>query len=194
MINEEEFIYNLGEAFSGLAIPQPRDRRAALHTNPTGRKWATRDVGSIQGLVFHQTLGWFSLEGVSKYHTGPSSHLAEGGTESIAYTLGIRKSGRIALCNDLNKATWSQGYKKRPGDENKQFLSVALEGFFKYDGCEDEHAGEPTPEQMISCLLLWDFCKRTWGWGDRAIYGHYHFGKPACPGNTLKTIIEAIRN
>ena len=42
-------------------------------------------------------------------------------------------------------------------------------------------------------MLLWNACKGVWKWEDDDLYGHYHFGKPACLGSTLQSVIEAVR-
>jgi hypothetical protein len=173
--------------------PAPADVRQHLVTNPYGRKWKDRSVEAIQGLVVHQALGWHSVENIAVYHTGRYSHLYSGGVESIAYTFAIRRDGEIVLCNDLNKATWSQGYVGRAGDENAQFLSVMVEGEFCADGYDSPSAGEPTAKQIASLMHLWVACRTAWRWPNGALYGHYHFGKKHCPGDTLKSTIEAIR-
>jgi len=170
-------------------MPPPLDGRGLLATNPDGKRWKLRDVGKIKGMVWHQELGDGSIEDVARYHTGDDSHL--GVVESIAYTLAIRKNGQVVLCNDLAKATWSQGFKDRPGDENAEFMSVMFEGFFAADGVED--GGEPTSAQMLSGLALWKTCRDIWGWNNSGLYGHSAFGKPSCPGRTLQGIVNAVR-
>lgn len=193
MIDEAGFRYGLGQGFSGLTIPQPTDLRDKLATNPEGKQWKTRNVAALQGLVVHQALGHYTLEGIAKYHTSEKCHLVKGGVESIAYTIGIRKNGEVAVLNDLNKSTWSQGYRKIAGDENARYIALVLEGLFDYEGCVNTNAGEPTAEQLTSLLILWDYCKNLWGWKSDQLYGHYHFGKPACPGKTLQCLIESLR-
>ena len=177
----------------GAALPAPVDARGTLATNPNGRRWRTRDVQALKGLVWHQELGWGSVEAVARYHTGPNSHLADGGVESISYTWAVRRDGQVVLCNDLEKAPWSQGFKGRPGDENREFMSAMFEGFFNAPGVTDPTAGEPTEAQILAGLLLWRASKEQWGWNEDDLFGHYHFGKPACPGTTLQTVIESIR-
>lgn len=144
-------------------------------------------------MVWHQELGWGSIEGVARYHTSKNSHLCKGGVESIGYTLAIRRNGQIVLCNNLNKAPWSQGYKGREGDENAEFLAVMFEGMFNGEHVTDPSSGEPNGLQMTSALILWQVCKELWGWKECDLYGHYLFGKPSCPGDTLRTVIEAVR-
>lgn len=190
---EKDLLLKIQKAVSGIKLPKPQDVRDKLATNSSGRKWKIRDVKQLKGMVWHQELGWGSIEGVAKYHTGKNSHLVTDGTESIAYTFSIRRDGQILLCNDLNKATWSQGYKGRKGDENAEFVSVMFEGMFKGTGITDNSASEPNLNQMLSAMLLWKVCKEFWNWQDHDLYGHFNFGKPACPGDTLQTIINAIQ-
>lgn len=190
---ESDLLKNLRAAVAGTQAPQPFDARGKFARNSKGKKWSGRDPEKLKGLVWHQELGWGSVESVAEYHTGPDSHVYKGGVESISYSLAIRRNGQIVLCNDLDRATWSQGYASRPGDENAEFLSVMFEGFFRGEGVTDPSAGEPNNIQLTSGMLLWNCCKEIWEWNDDDLFGHYHFGKPACPGNTLKAVIEATR-
>lgn len=190
---EQKILDQLISASRGASMLEPFDGRATLKRNPQGGKWNVREVEVLKGMVWHQELGWGSVEGVAAYHTGPDSHLHEGGVESIAYTFAIRRDGQIVLCNDFDKAVWSQGFKGRPGDENAEFMSVMFEGMFKGPDFNDPSAGEPNHEQILSALLLWRLCKEQWRWRTDDLYGHFHFGKPACPGSTLQAIIEAVR-
>lgn len=193
VITEDVFLGHLRTKMAGLGMPLPEDLRGKLPRHDLHR-WSEREVTRLLGLVVHQELGWNSIEDVNKYHIGPSCHLNPGGVESFAYTWGIRRNGQIVLCNDFNKKTWSQGDRDRFGDENAQFMSTMLEGYFNYPACLADNAGEPTSEQIIATLILWKTCQTFWNWSNGALYGHYHFGKDACPGTTMKTIIKAIRS
>lgn len=165
-----------------------------LKQNPNGYQWKIRDSKHLKGLVWHQELGWGSVESVHAYHTSENCHLRKGGVESIAYTWAIRRNGHICLCNPIEKKPWSQGTRNRVGDENAEFMSVMFEGKFSYVSNRIlENFGEPNSKQILSGLILWEACKKIWGWQDKALYGHFDFGKEACPGFTLETIIRAIR-
>lgn len=190
---ETTIVGDVAKASQGLGMLEPFDGREFLTRNPRGRKWKSRDVEALKGMVWHQELGWGSVEQVAEYHTGTESHLHAGGVESIAYTFAIRRNGQIVLCNDFDRAVWSQGFKGRPGDENAEFMSVMFEGLFRGPGVTDPTAGEPNDEQMLSALALWRICRRAWEWNEEDLYGHYHFGKPACPGDTIGTLIESVR-
>ena len=101
---EAKILRQLTSASRGVKLEKPHDGRAELAVNPRGKKWKARDPEKLQGLVWHQELGWGSVEAVARYHTSKSSHLYRGGVESIAYTWAIRRDGQIVLCNDFGKA------------------------------------------------------------------------------------------
>jgi hypothetical protein len=168
------------------------DLRGTLKTNPKV-SWKKRDPSKIQGLVIHQELGWSSVENVAKYHTGPDSHLKAGGVHSISYTFAVRRDGSLCLCNDLENKTWSQGMKGNDIDENEAFVGCMFEGLFLYDGNTNAKAGEPSLAQMKTAILLWETLRDHYKWSNSALTGHYHWGKPACPGDTLKSFVELVR-
>ncbi len=190
---EADILKKLNSICKSMNFPNPLDGRKTLKRNPSGRNWKLRNVKNLKGMVWHQELGWGSIEGVARYHTSSHSHLCKGGVESISYTFAIRRNGQIVLCNDLNKATWSQGYKGKKGDENVDFLSVMFEGLFHGQHITNPSAGEPNYMQIMSAMTLWHVCKGLWKWNELELFGHYHMGKPSCPGNTLKVVIDAIR-
>lgn len=190
---ERELLARLTAATQAIGLPDAVDLRDQLATNRSGRQWRTRSIYDLNGMCWHQELGWGSVEAVARYHTGPESHLVAGGVESISYSLAIRRNGQIVLCNDLDKSTWSQGYRGRKGDENAEFLAVMYEGLFKGSGVTTSSAGEPNDLQMLAGLLLWQQAKRIWKWQGNDLFGHFQFGKPACPGQSLQSIIEAVR-
>lgn len=161
---------------------------------PTGKgRWPIRDVDKIHGLVYHQALAnTNSFAAISKYHTGPDCHIIKGGVPSISYTLGVNREGQIAILNDFKCSTYSHGYTKRPGDENAEFLGVLFLGNFY--AADNRVGGSPTADQLDAALKLALFFQTKWGLTPTDIWGHYHFGKPACPGDALKAVIETIRN
>lgn len=188
---EDKILKTLQTACTATDLPMALDARKLLATNVNATPWKVRDVKALEGMAWHQELGWGTVEGVAKYHTGPKSHL--GARESIAYTWAIRRDGQIVLCNDFSKKTWSQGYRDRPGDENAEFMSVMYVGLFRSPAVSDMGAGEPNTAQLFAGLLLWQVCRSEWGWDSQNLYGHFQFGKPSCPGNTLETIVRAVR-
>jgi hypothetical protein len=193
MKTEREMLRAIAKTARALALPAAADARRKLVTNARAKPWKARSVAGLQGMVWHQELGWGSVEAVAEYHTGKESHLARGGVRSIAYTFAIRRNGQIVLCNDFDRAVWSQGYGGRAGDENAELVAVMFEGFFTGPGVTDPSVGEPNEAQLLAGLALWRTCRDEWSWGAGDLYGHFHFGKPACPGDTLRAVIEAVR-
>lgn len=168
------------------------DARHLLRRNEE-YKWKQRDPEKITGLVWHQALGWGTVEDVAEYHCGPN-HMSQKGLPGIAYTFAIRRDGEILLCNDIEDRTWSQGTREREGDENAEFASCMFEGRFWARDVNDANVGEPTPEQIMSGLRLWQICVDVFGWDKvSSLFGHFDFGKEACPGYTLQQIILAVR-
>ena len=172
---------------SGLFV----DFRSWLTTHRT-KRWKHRDPYALRGMVLHQSLEEVGgAEGVARYHVGPN-HISESGLPGISYTLFIEKSGRVALVNDLEDKTYSQGYLDPDRvDENAAYMGVCVGGNFSGPGYVGSQ--EPTPEQLSSVHVLWTFCRRLWGWNGSNLFGHYHLGKPACPGNKLMEYIESQR-
>jgi len=194
MINEFDILAQLKIYCKLHFLPEPADGREFLPTNPHGKKFKKRKIEDIKGFVFHQALGGGTVESSANYHITPSpqNHLNKDGVESISYTWAIRDNGQILLCNDFEKATWSQGTTKRKGDENSEFMSCLIQGNFNYD--DKTNLNEPSYFQLQSAMILWWVISKEYKWQPQDLYGHYHFGKPACPGNTIKLLIESIRH
>jgi hypothetical protein len=140
--------------------------------------------------VVHQSVGPSDAAANARYHVGPN-HISRDGLPALAYTLFIERVGDILLCNDLEDVTLSQGDRSRPGDENRHYLAVCVGGNFSAEGYHGPE--EPSFAQLESVLGLFRRTKEIWGWHNSALHGHYHFGKSACPGRTLRTLIDAIR-
>jgi hypothetical protein len=151
MKTEREMLRAIAKTARALALPAAADARRKLVTNARAKPWKARSVAGLQGMVWHQELGWGSVEAVAEYHTGKESHLARGGVRSIAYTFAIRRNGQIVLCNDFDRAVWSQGYGGRAGDENAELVAVMFEGFFTGPGVTDPSVGEPNDAQLLGC-------------------------------------------
>lgn len=161
-----------------------------LPVHPT-KKWEKRDPTKLKGAVVHQSLeNYGSAAGNAKYHVGPN-HISETGLPGLSYTLFIEKSGRVILANSVDCKTYSQGYGGRPGDENEEFLSICVGGNFSAPGYVGTQ--KPTQNQLDALANTWHHLKKIWPWTDENLFGHYHFGKPTCPGNDLTDFIESIR-
>lgn len=161
--------------------------------HPRGRKWRRREIEDIKGLVVHQTAGGDSVDLLGRYHTGQlpgGVHIGDGkGLPGIAYTMFVNKKGELYLVNDLEDITWSHGTRKLPGDENKLYMGVCFGGRFRAKGW-DKGTERPTKEQVQVFHKLWAFVKAHFEFTDLDLYGHYDFGKPTCPGDDLKTLVE----
>lgn len=167
------------------------DGRATLPRHPK-KKWSYRNPYLIKGMCFHQSMENYGIaSGNAKYDVGPN-HISEDGLPSLSYTIFVEKSGKSILVNNVEDKTWSQGcVDKVHLDENALFLAVCFGGNFSGEGYVGTQ--EPTPEQIATAKKLWDGAKAIWGWDEHALYGHYNFGKPACPGDVLKSFIESVQ-
>lgn len=173
-----------------LKLPFVKDARTLLARNDA-KQWSPRDPDKLRGLCLHQGLDAnASAKGTAKYHAGPN-HISADGLPGLSYTGFVERDGTLWLAWAVECKTLSQGYADRPGDENEQFLAVSFGGNFSgqgYQGTQD-----PTPKQVATARQLWEACKKIWGWRNNQLYGHYHFGKPACPGFSLTNIVEEYR-
>jgi len=172
------------------------DLREDLTTSPS-RQFATRDPEAIEGLVIHHAAGEVDgeagVEAMARYHSGPN-HISPRGCPGLCYTAAIGRDGTVYLANDLDRATWSQGDRSRPGDENGPFLGVVVLGNFA--GPHNPGAtGEPTLAQIDAVIRVYLATGDALGWkpDEARLFGHFDFSKPACPGATLQAVILAHR-
>ena len=151
----------------------------------TTRRWATRDLSKINKIVIHQELGEGSIEGVNNYHIGPN-HISQKGCPHFCYHYGIRKDGEIVQANELASITW------HVGSHNTESIGIMVQGNF--NGPEyDLGTSEPTEAQIKSLEELVDYLIKAFGFTNQNVFGHYHFGKPACPGYVLQKWVENKR-
>lgn len=153
--------------------------------------WRRRRWQDLRGMVWHQTLSSSSCQAVADYHVGPN-HISQQGLPGISYTFFVEPDGDTLLCNDIEDVTYSQGDRTRPGDENRLYMAVCFSGNFGAPG----YVGSDTvtAEQLHSGLRLWLACRQEFGWSGRQLYGHYHFGKPTCPGVDLSNVIDTVQD
>jgi len=174
--------------------PQIADLRGQLAVHPD-RRFGRRPLEAIRGVVFHQTLGDFSVQGIAKYHVSRVSHISPGvGCPGICYTFFIDTDGAVYQCNDLEAITWSQGGSETPlpaTRRNTNFLAVVFRGDFRGRG----HKGNnPTEAQLVAGRALWLYLRDLLGLSEDSLFGHHDFGKPACPGTRLSKLIADIRS
>ena len=158
------------------------------------KRWKQRNLTDIKGVVFHQTLGDQTFQQINKYHISDNNHLSATGCPHICYAVYVDKNGEIFLCNNFEDITWSQGGIVRPFQEwkaNKNYLGICFQGDFS--GGNHIGSQEPTLAQLNSAIKIWDWLSELLHLSQMDLFGHYHFGKPACPGDVLMKLIENIR-
>jgi hypothetical protein len=154
------------------------------------RRWHERRVDDLVGMVWHQSLSVGSADAIARYHVNPN-HISQQGLPGMSYTFFVEPGGDCLLCNDLESTTYSQGDRTRPGDENRMYVAACFGGNFDAPGYTGTSC--PTVEQLDVGIRLWLACRESFGLGNDELYGHYHVGKPACPGTALSQLIETIR-
>lgn len=150
------------------------------------RRWSIREPSHITKIVVHQELADGSIESVNQYHISPN-HISDRGCPHFCYHYGIRKNGQIIQANDLTNITW------HVSGVNQSSVGIMLEGNFKGPGHELGHE-KPTDEQMQSLKDLVAHLIKLLSLTKQDVFGHYHFGKRACPGYFVSDWIEKYRS
>jgi len=156
--------------------------------------WKQRNLSDIKGVVFHQALCDSTLEQVNKYHISNNNHISVSGCPRICYAVWIDKEGEAFLCNNLEDITWSQGGMSRPFPKwqaNTNYVGVCFQGDFS----GAEHIGNDVPsiKQLQTGVEVWQWLFNMLHLSQLDLFGHYHFGKPACPGSDIMKLIENTR-
>ena len=156
------------------------------------KKWRFRDPDYLEGVCYHQSLEEHGrASGNARYHSNPN-HISNDGLPGLSYTMFVEKDGRVILANDVEAKTYSHGYRDPAGrDENELYIGVCFGGHFSGPGYRGTQA--PTESQMQVARLLWGHLSTIWNWGPECLFGHFDFGKPACPGYELMGFVESIR-
>jgi N-acetyl-anhydromuramyl-L-alanine amidase AmpD len=149
------------------------------------RRWSVRDLTSVNRIIIHQELDEANVEAVNRYHLKPN-HISKRGCPHFCYHYGIEKTGEIIQVNELYHITW------HTTGQNDTGIGIMLVGDFAGPGHETG-TSEPGPEQMNSLGELCDYLMKAFTLSNQDVYGHYHFGKRACPGYTLQSWIEEKR-
>ncbi len=162
-----------------------RNKIQLLPWHPT-RRWSARSLDKIKKIIVHQELGESNVEGVNQYHIGPN-HVSPRGCPHFCYHFGIEKDGSIVQANELSSITWhTKGY-------NTESVGIMLVGNFNGTGYALGKEG-PSQQQMDALQWLVDWLQKALNLSNQEVYGHYHFGKPACPGYVVSRWIENYRN
>jgi N-acetyl-anhydromuramyl-L-alanine amidase AmpD len=163
------------------------DMVTKLPWNKLGNKWAKRNTDDINKIIIHQSLSDGKIESINAYSISKQNHIAPGkGCPHIPYHIAIDKKGKIILCNNFDNYLWHTKGQNRIG------LSVCVLGNFIGTGWNKGH--DPSKKQIESLEELIKQLLKGLKLGNNSLYGHYHFGKPACPGKTISALIESIRN
>jgi len=158
---------------------------AVLPWNPK-RQWGTRELSRINKIIVHQELGEGTIEQVNRYHIKPN-HISPKGCPHFCYHYGIRKNGEVIQANELSQITW------HTKGQNGVAIGIMLVGNFAGPG-HSVGTSEPTTEQLKSLDELVSYLKKSFNLSNQEVFGHYHFGKPACPGTIVQEWIENYRN
>lgn len=152
----------------------------------SSRRWSTRDFKQVDKIILHQELGDSSIEDVNNYHIKPN-HISSKGCPHFCYHYGISKKGEVIQANELSHVVW------HTKGQNTAGIGIMFVGNFKGPGHELASEG-PTDEQMVAAEDLVKFLLETFKLTKQDVFGHYHFGKPACPGFFIQNWIENYRN
>lgn len=173
------------------------DLRGKLPEHAT-RRFAQRVPADILGDCSHHTgHPSQSLKGYASYHVG-SNHVSSKGCPGLLYSAAIDDAGQAYLCRDFADITWSQGkgYKDGredwSGDENRHLVAILVMGDFDSPGHRGK-SGTPTNKAIATWRRLTAWLGQLFGYGPGARFGHFDFGKRACPGSLLQTLIECSR-
>ena len=150
------------------------------------RRWSVRELSRVNKIIIHQELGEGTIENVNSYHVKPN-HISPRGCPHFCYHYGIRKDGEVIQANELSNITW------HTKGQNAVSIGIMLVGNFAGPGHETG-TSDPTPEQIQSLSELIEYLKESFKLSNQDIFGHYHFGKPACPGIIVQEWIENYRN
>jgi N-acetyl-anhydromuramyl-L-alanine amidase AmpD len=156
-----------------------------LEWHPT-KRWSVRSLNRINKIIIHQELAEGTIESVNQYHIHPN-HISNEGCPHFCYHYGIRRNGEIIQANELSSVTW------HTKDNNPAGIGIMLAGNFEGPG-HNLGTKEPSAEQMKALEELSSFLINSLMLNNQSIYGHYHFGKPVCPGYIVKKCIEKKRN
>lgn len=152
------------------------------------RVWRKRELSQIDKIIIHQELGESSIENVNQYHisVGPQNHITPKGCPHMCYHYGIRKNGEVVQVNELSDIVW------HCKGQNTSSIGIMLVGNFSGPGY-DLGTSEPTEEQIHSVNELVDFLLTSFKLPNTSLFGHYNFGKPACPGYVMQEWVEKKR-
>ncbi len=147
-------------------------------------------LGVDGDLVKKWELGYERPEGEPLHRLGRlQNHISLGGCPHICYHVYIpgRYSNfaddEILICNDFTDSVWHAGI------ENDRSIGIMLEGDLKGPGHPEGH--EPLPTQLSRLDYTLKYFRQLKKY---LIFGHCHFGKPACPGYGAMEVLARFHN
>lgn len=158
------------------------DKRAEMPKG--GGAWSKVTSTDRCGIVLHQNgSGNFTRpRRTAEYHVGPQNHICPGGMPTTVYDIMIPDTpGPPWITADFLDRKYSHGSGKTPGDENRHLLAVLVMGGFKAPGYVG-YANAPSAHQLRGLESVVNWLQHIFGFGDEGLFGHFHFGKSACPG------------
>jgi hypothetical protein len=135
------------------------------------------------GAVLHQNASsnFKHPKRTGAYHTGENCHIVDGGMPTTCYDVMIPDDGKPPrVTADFLDRKYSHAA-KNPGDENRHLLAILVMGGYKGPGYAG-YAEAPSAHQMRGLESVVAWLQHVFGFGDEGLFGHFNFGKAACPG------------
>lgn len=189
--DEEDMEHCITEAERCGILVDKRDQM------PKGEgEWPEHSIDDVLGCCIHQngSMNTDNPKAIAEYHTSPDNHITPGkGMPSICYDFAIPDlPGPAWLVGNPLQRKYEQGSKKHPGDENRHLLSIVVMGSFSAPGYSG-YLPAPSMRQVRNLEVLVHWCQHIFDFHDNGIFGHFDFGKSACPGSYLADWIETRR-
>lgn len=181
------------------------DKRQVMPRGVSGGKqveWSTVKVEDVLGCVIHQNGSRNTKDPIAtaRYHTMQGNHIGRNGKPlaSTCYAIMIPDLPDPPwLTGDLSWRTWAQGAGEadHPGDENRHLKAVLVMGGYTGPGFKRSWTKDgPSKSQVDKLAAIVKWLMDVFGFGGEGVFGHYHFGKAACPGHALAKWVEECRD
>jgi hypothetical protein len=174
------------------------DYRGVLPQHET-KRFRKRKPEDILGVCTHHSASHNQDPArTAAYHVGPN-HVSADGCPGLLYTLVISDKvcpEQVILANDLASATWSQGksddgrHPEYSGDENRHLASILVMGDFS-EAFRRGTSADPSPSQLARWRQATRWLEQLFSFDGAGYFGHFDFGKAACPGQTLRVLCTA---
>jgi hypothetical protein len=162
------------------------DKRDEIKKGPG--EWPTHPAELVLGQCCHQngSPNFTNWKNTAEYPTRPGNHLGKdgralpGGSYDIMIP-DIKDMPAVVTANFLDRK-YEQGNRNMPGSENVHLIAVLIMGGYTGPGFKG-FAAAPSAHQLHNLELVTHWLQHIFGYGNEGIFGHYHFGKAACPGD-----------